>query len=145
MVQYSLKDSLENVKQLRERMEAQVRPQLDAASIELKKVLKDMGAEPTENASLADIVNQIRERNPSLRQLALRLDIATYDVRRKLIWNANMMSAYLTDRAGKAYELDVKPKLQHYRTSAESRAKALIDQLHDLRPKHDNAENSDRQ
>ncbi|TBW59392.1 hypothetical protein EZI54_00060 [Marinobacter halodurans] len=141
MVQYSLKDSLENVRHLREQMEAQIRPQVDAASIELRKMLKDMGADPSENASLADIVSQIRERNPSLRQLAMRLDIATYDVRRKLIWNANMMSAYLSDRAGKAYELDVKPKLRHYRTSAESRAKALIDQWHDLRPKQNDTGN----
>lgn len=133
MLQDSFKSGLENVSAFREKLEAQLRPQLDTAAAELKKVLREMGAEPGETTSLSEVVSQIRSRNPSFRQLALRFDIATYDVRQKLRWNATMMSAYITDRAEQAYALDLMPRLQHYRTSAESRAKHLIDQLHDLR------------
>lgn len=135
MLQDSFKSSFENVNSMRTKLETRMRPQLDWATLELKKVLRDMGAEPDESASLADVVSQIRERNPSLRQLAARFDIATYDLRQKLLWNANMMSAYLTDRAEQAFENEVKPKIHRYRTSAESRTKALVDQIRDLRPK----------
>lgn len=133
MLQDSFKSGVENVSAFREKLEAQLRPQFDSAAAELKKVLREMGAEPGETTSLADVISQIRARNPSFRQLALRFDIATYDVRQKLRWNASMMSAYLSDRAGQTFEAELKPKLQYYRDSAESRAKGFIDQLRDLR------------
>lgn len=134
MLQDSLKSRLENVHSMREKLETRMRPQFDWATLELKKVVRDMGAEPNESASLTEIVSQIRERNPSLRQLATRFDIATYDLRKKLWWNANMMSAYFTERAEQTFNQDVKPKISHYRSSAESRTKFLIDRIRDFRP-----------
>lgn len=132
MIQESFKAQLENVSSLRKNMESRLRPQLDQASVELKKVLSEMGADVSEPRSVGEIVAQIRERNPSLSQLASRFDVATYDLRKKLWWNANMMSAYFVDQAGKTYRLDVEPKLYKYRNSAESRTKTLIDQVRDF-------------
>lgn len=134
MLQDSFKSSLESVHSMREKLETRMRPQLDWATIELKKVARDMGAEPNDSASLTEIVSQIRERNPSLRQLAARFDIATYDLRKKLWWDANMMSAYLTDKAEQAFDQEVRPKISRYRSSAESRTKFLIDRIRDFRP-----------
>ena len=133
MVQDSFKSSLENVHSMREKLQNRMRPQFEWATMELKKVMRDMGSEPDDSASLAEIVAQIREHNPSLRQLVARFDIATYDLRKKLWWDANMMSAYLTERAERTFDQDIKPKFSGYRASAESRTKALIDQVRDLR------------
>jgi hypothetical protein len=132
MIQESLKAHWESVSSLRKNMASRLRSQLDQASAELKKVLREMGADVSEPQSIGDIVAQIRQRNPSLSQLATRLDVATYDLRQKLRWNANMMSAYVVDKAGKTYRLDVELKLYKYRNSAESRAKTLIDQVRDF-------------
>lgn len=134
MLQDSFKSSLESVHSMREKLETRMRPQLDWATIELKKVARDMGAKPNDSASLTEIISQIRERNPSLRQLAARFDIATYDLRKKLWWDANMMSAYLTDKAEQAFDQEVRPKISRYRSSAESRTKFLIDRIRDFRP-----------
>lgn len=133
MLQDSFKSRLDNINAAREKLTSTLRPQLDSASIELKKVLRDLGVESSEPQSLRGIVRQIRGRNPSFRKLALQLDLATYDIRKKLWWNANMMSAYLTDQAERTYELELKPRISGYRSTAESRAKTLIDQIRDFR------------
>ncbi len=134
MLQDSFKSGLESFNAARDKVTNTLRPQLDSASVELKKVLRELGVESSEPQSLRDIVSQIRGHNPSLRKLSLRLDLATYDLRKKLWWNANMMSAYIMDHAERTYELELKPKFSHYRSTAESRAKSLIDQIRDFRP-----------
>ncbi len=132
MIQDSIKSGLESVQSTRKRLEDQLRPQLDWATAELKKVLTEMGADVSEPASLADVVEQIRSKNPSLRALARQLDVATYDLRKKLWWNANMMTAYFTDKAGKTFAAEVKPKLVEARDRAEAQARRAVDQVREL-------------
>ncbi|PAV27430.1 hypothetical protein C8D92_107184 [Tamilnaduibacter salinus] len=135
-----LQDTLNNVSAAREKLQSRVQPQVDQASAELKKVLSDLGVEVTGETRLQELVTQLRERNPSLRSFTRNLDVATYDLRKKLWWNANMMSAYVADQAGQRYEAEVKPKLQHYRQTAESRARTLFEQIRELAPASQRAE-----
>ncbi|MDX1456204.1 MAG: hypothetical protein R3276_01370 [Marinobacter sp.] len=132
MIQDSIKSGLESVQTTRKRLEDQLRPQLDWATAELKKVLTEMGAEVNEPASLTEVVEQIRSKNPSLRALARQLDVATYDLRKKLWWNANMMTAYFTDKAGKTFEAEVKPKLTEARERAEAQARRAVEQVREF-------------
>lgn len=135
-----LQDTLNNVSAAREKLQSRVQPQFEQASTELKKVLSDMGVEVTGETQLQELVTQLRERNPSLRSFTRNLDLATYDLRKKLWWNANMMSAYVADQAGQRYESNVKPTLQHYRQTAESRARTLFGQIRELTPATQRAE-----
>ena len=135
MIRDSLKTRFESVQAAGKRLEDQLRPQLDKASSELKKVLADLGADVSEPRSLSEVVSQIRSKNPTFRELTLRLDVATYDLRKKLWWDANMMTAYFTEKAGNAYDADVRPKLTEARQRAESEARRLFVQLRDLTPR----------
>ncbi|SFM18155.1 hypothetical protein [Marinobacter zhejiangensis] len=132
MIQDSLKNGLESVQATRKRLEDQVRPTLDWATAELKKVLADMGADVSEPTTLSHVVAQVRKKNPSLKALARQLDVATYDLRKKLWWDANMMTAYVSEQAGKTYEAEVKPKIQEARDRAESQARRAVEQLRGL-------------
>lgn len=132
MIQESIKQSLESIQATRERLEQQLRPQLDWASGELKKVLVELGADSAEPASLQETLQQIRERNPSLRVFTRRLDVATYDLRKKLWWDANMMTAFATSKAEAAYDTDIRPKLQAVRSETEARARTAIEQIRQL-------------
>lgn len=135
MIQESLKNSLESVQATRKRLEDQVRPKLDWATAELKKVLADLGADVSEPTTLANVVAQVREKNPSLKALARQFDVATYDLRKKLWWDANMVTAYFSDQAGKTYQAEVKPKIVEARDRAESQARQAIEQLRELAQK----------
>jgi hypothetical protein len=117
---------------LKQRYESQVRPQFDRASGELRKVLKDLGVSMDEERSLKEVITQIRAKNPTFRDLTLNLDMATYDLRKKLWWDANMLRAYAYDRAGKTYETDVAARFTQARERAESEARKLFVQLRGL-------------
>jgi len=117
---------------LKQRYESQVRPQFDRASGELRKVLKDLGVSMDEERSLKEVITQIRAKNPTFRDLTLNLDMATYDLRKKLWWDANMLRAYAYDRAGKTYETDVAARFIQARERAETEARKLFDQLREL-------------
>ncbi|MCH8496856.1 MAG: hypothetical protein LAT63_00130 [Marinobacter sp.] len=132
MLQESFKNGLNSVTEARTRLEKQVKPQLDWATTELKKVLKDMGADVTEPRPLNAVVNEIRSKNPSLKALLTRFDVATYDVRKKLWWDANMMGAYVADQAGKRFNAEVLPKVQQVREQAEARVRQLVEQVRGL-------------
>lgn len=117
---------------LKQRYETQVRPQFDRASGELRKVLKELGVSFEEEQSLKDVLAQIRSKNPTFRELTTNLDFATYDLRKKLWWDANMLTAYAYDQAGKTYEAEVKPKFDSARERAESEARRIFVQLREL-------------
>jgi hypothetical protein len=117
---------------LKQRYESQVRPQFDKASGEFRKVLKDMGVSVDEERSLKEVITQIRAKNPTFRDLTLNLDMATYDLRKKLWWDANMLTAYAYDRAGKTFETEVAPKFNQARDRAESEARKFYLQLREL-------------
>ena len=121
-----LKTQLKQVQAIREKVESRLQPQLSRASGELKKMLKQLGADVDQTHSLAEIVAQVRERNPSISKLMLNLDAATYDTRKQLSWNAHMLSAFAYNKAEQAYMQDLKPRLDNYRSRAESRIKNLV-------------------
>lgn len=117
---------------LKQRYESQVRPQFNRASGEFRKVLKDLGVSMDEERSFKEVIAQIRTKNPTFRDLTLNLDMATYDLRKKLWWDANMLTAYAYDKAGKTFETDVAPKFSQARDRAESEARKLFVQLREL-------------
>lgn len=122
-----LKSQLKQVNALRERVETRLKPRLDRAGDELRKMLKQMGADVEQSHSLAEIVAQVRAKNPSFRQLMINLDAATYDTRMQVSWNAHMLSAFAFNKAEQTYAEDLKPLLNSYWSAAESRWTALAD------------------
>jgi len=117
---------------LKKRYQSQVRPQFDRASGELRKVLKDLGVSVDEERSLKEVVTQIRAKNPTFRDFSLNLDMATYDLRKKLWWDANMLTAYAYDKAGQTFQTDVAPRFTEAKERAESEARRLFGQLREL-------------
>ncbi|MDI9245859.1 hypothetical protein [Marinobacter sp. CHS3-4] len=117
---------------LKKRYDAQLRPQVDRASGELRKVLNGLGVSLEEERSLKDVIAQIRSKNPTFRDLTLNLDFATYDLRKKLWWNANMLTAYAYDQAGKTFETEVMPKVSSARERAEAEARRFFVQIREL-------------
>jgi len=136
MIRDSLNNSLDSVSKTRQRLETQLRPKLDWASAELRKVLKEMGADISEPSSLSSVLKDIRASNPTFRDLALRFDVATYDLRKKLLWDANMVTAYVTDKAGQTYSTEVRPRFEEVRNRAESRARSVMAQVRELTAKN---------
>ncbi|WP_097461028.1 hypothetical protein [Mangrovitalea sediminis] len=135
MLQLKSQPSLRQVTDLRDKLETQFRPQIDRASKELRRMLKQLGADTEQTHSLSELVSQLRERNPSLKALLLNLDAATYDARKQLSWNAHMLSAYALTKVEETYEQNLKPRLVDYRRQAEDRVKALTDKAAEYRGK----------
>lgn len=135
MLQLKSQPSLRQVTDLRDKLETQFRPQIDRASKELRRMLKQLGADTEQTHSLSELVSQLRERNPSLKALLLNLDAATYDARKQLSWNAHMLSAFALTKAEETYEQNLKPRLVDYRRQAEDRVKALTDKAAEYRGK----------
>ena len=117
---------------LKQRFESQVLPQFNRASGELRKVLRDLGVPADKERSLKEVITQVRAKNPTFRDLTLNLDMATYDLRKKLWWNANMLTAYAYDKAGKTYETEVAPKFSQARERTESEARRIFVQIREL-------------
>ncbi|TVP55273.1 MAG: hypothetical protein EA349_09670 [Halomonadaceae bacterium] len=135
MVQQQLNRSLQQVNELKQKLQTQVNNQWSKANDEIRRILTELGADVSDTSNLGDIVSQIREQNPSFRQLMLKLDAATYDVRQKARWDAHMMSAYVWQKAETSYQRDLKPLVSNYREIAETRLQALISQAQNLRQK----------
>ncbi len=121
-----LKSQLRQVSGLGEKFSARLQPQLNTASTELRKMLRQLGADLDKSHSLTEIVSQVREKNPSLSRLLLNLDAATYDTRKQLSWNAHMFSAFAYNKAEEAFARDLKPLLRSYRDTAQSRLRWLV-------------------
>ena len=118
------------IKQLQDKFQ----PQIDKVSTESRTFLKNMGATVVEGKSLSEVVAQLREKNPSIKSFLYNLDAATYDLRKKIEWNANMIPAFAKFEAEKKFERKVKPvldsyveKAEGYIESAESSVKELAD------------------
>lgn len=135
MVQEQLNRSLQQVNELKQKLQTQVNNQWSKANSEIRRVLKELGADVSEESNLGDIVSQIREQNPSFRELKLKLDAATYDVRQKARWDAHMISAYVWQKAETSYQRDLKPLVSNYREIAESRLQSLVALAQNLRHK----------
>jgi len=116
--------------ELTRKLQEQSTQQWQKANEELQRILKELGADNTEEQSLSGM---IREKNPSFRDLMLSVDAATYDARKKFSWNAHMTSAYVLNKVEASYTNDLKPMIENYRQQAYDRLQALIAQLRSAR------------
>jgi len=138
MIQEAFKSQFKQVQEISEKVQSQLKPQLDKAAKEGKKVLSQLGATKTEEKSISEIIAEIREQNPTLKRLILSLDSATYDARKQLTWNASMMSAYAKFQAEIKFEKlekKVKPAVEEYLSTAESQFKTLLEKANELKAK----------
>lgn len=125
-MQDRLKQSIEQINALKGDVREALNQQFGKASEELKHILAELGVNLSEAKSLGDVVSQIRAKNPTLKNLVLNLDAATYDARKRFAWNAYMTSAYARTRAEEAYEQNVRPRLTEYAETAETQVKDLL-------------------
>lgn len=133
MVQEKVKTQVKQVNELKQKLQDQASQQWSKASDELQRVLNELGVENAGEQSLREIVSDIREKNPSFRQLMLKLDAATYDARKRLSWNANMTTAYIRNKAEESYTNELRPLVSNYRKQAEERLQSLATQARKLR------------
>ena len=130
MVQEKIKTQLEQV-------QTQVNKQLDKAKAEGLRILRELGAdvEDGQPVSLNDVVAELRENNEGVRDFVRKLNVATYDNRFELNWNANMMSAYAKLQANKTYSKNVHPRIVEARDVVEAQIKDLSEKAKELRTK----------
>lgn len=118
---------------LTRRIQEQTGQQWQKATQEFQHVLRELGARDAENESFQEMIRDIREKNPSFRELMFSLDAATYDTRKRLSWNAHMTSAYIMKRVEDSYTNDLKPMVANYRQQASERLDALLNQVRSMR------------
>lgn len=135
MIQETFKTQLKQIQSVSEKVQSQLKPQLDKATAEGKKVLSQLGSTETEEKSVAEIIAEIREHNPTLKRLILNLDSATYDARKQLSWNASMMSAYAKLQAEIKFNKDVKPAIEEYVATVDGKFKSLLEKANELKGK----------
>lgn len=135
MIQDTFKTQLKQIQTVGEKVQSQLKPQIDKAALEGKKVLSQLGSSTAEDKTVAEVIAEIREHNPTLKRLILNLDSATYDTRKQLTWNATMMSAYAKLQAENKFNEDVKPLINEYLTSVDSKFKALVEKATELKGK----------
>ena len=139
MIQSTIQNQIKYFQATAEKLQAKFQPQLDKVNEEGRTFLKNMGATLEEGKSLSEVVAQLREKNPSLKSFLYNLDAATYDARKKIEWNANMIPAFAKFEAEKKFEKEVKPviksyaeKAEGYIETAESNVKELAQKATDL-------------
>jgi len=126
-------EKVNSMSELTRKLQEQSTQQWQKANEELQHILKELGADTSGDQSLKDVIRDIREKNPSFRDLMLNLDAATYDARKKVSWNAHMTSAYLINKVEASYTNDLKPLVDNYRQQAYERLEALKAQLRSAR------------
>ncbi|MCG8316112.1 MAG: hypothetical protein MI976_23105 [Pseudomonadales bacterium] len=136
-MQEQIKTQIEQLKEQGEKLQVQVNKQLDKAKAEGLRILRELGAkvEDGETVSLNEVVKDIRDSNEGVRDFVRKLNVATYDNRFELNWNANMMSAYAKLQANKTYAKNVEPRLIEVRDSFEAQIKELSEKAKELRTK----------
>ena len=132
-VQKTLNSQLEQAKSAQAKIQSVMNSQFDKAGVEVRKILKDMGANVNADAPLniKDAIIEIKQNTSSVRQLVTNIDIATYDVRNRFSWNAHMLSALADLKAVKAVEQAVestKPKIAAYKGQVENTVNPYIEQ-----------------
>lgn len=137
MIQDTLKQRINKTRDAKTRLEKQFRPRVSDLSRALRKLVSELGADMSEPRPLSDIVADIRRSNPTLRDFNRRLDLATYDLRKKLWWDAHMMTAYATDRAERTYRVEIKPRLDQARSHADARARRAMTFIRELTERRD--------
>lgn len=143
MAEKSAERQSKTMSDLTRKLQEQTSQQWQKANQELQHVLRELGARGAENESVSDMVRDIREKNPSFRDLMLSLDAATYDARKRFSWNAHMTSAYLMNKVEASYTNDLKPMVANYRQQASERLDALVKQLRSMRERFQSAASED--
>jgi len=128
MIQDKVKVQLDQIKKQGEKLQVELGKGLGIAKVEGQRILKEFGVDTTEQLDMKDVLADLRKANPSVRQFLRNLDVATYDARFRLNWNATMISAYAKQQAGKTYSADVKPRLDEFRD-------IVSQQLHEIQVK----------
>ena len=147
MIQDKVKAQLETLKEQSEKLQSSVNKQLESAKEEGIRILSEMGAEvDQDNVNLGEVVEQLRESNPTIKQFVRNLDVATYDNRFRASWNANMGAAYAKLQANKTFSKEVEPRIQEVRDNlrtnisdvrgnVETRLRDIQDKAKELRSK----------
>lgn len=135
MIQDKVKDQLSQLKKQGDKLQAQVNQRLEEAKLEGQRILKELGVESTESLSLKELVAELREANPSVKELIRKLDVATYDNRFRINWNSNMISSYAKQQAEKAYFKEIKPKLAELKTNIADQVQVVQEKTNELRAK----------
>lgn len=126
MIQANVRAQLENIQNVGKKIQAEVTDKLKLAEAEGRKLLEKIaGSEIQPEAKLSDVVAKIRANNPTFKQLLLNVDVATYDARESLKWNAGMMTAYAKMQTEKSIDRDIKPAIESYIVSAEKKLQAI--------------------
>ena len=114
-MQVNLKSSTEQLNTIKERVAKQFQVQWNKAEAQGRKVLNELGADLMQKTNPCHLsVCPHSCQNPTLKVLATNLDVATYDLRGRLTWDLNMMSAYAKMRAEQTFERDIKPRITEY-------------------------------
>ena len=116
----------DKVKAQIEQIQEQVNKQLDSAKVEGFRILKELGANvETEEWNISEVVSEIREANPTVKEFVRNLNVATYDNRFRANWNATMGTALAKLNIEKAYVRSVKPRISEARDTVNSRVRDI--------------------
>ena len=116
----------DKVKAQIEQIQEQVNKQLDSAKVEGFRILKELGANvEAEELNISEVVSEIREANPTVKEFVRNLNVATYDNRFRANWNATMGTALAKLNIEKAYVRSIKPRIAEARDTVNSRVKDI--------------------
>ncbi len=80
-------------------------------------------------------MEELRKANPTVRDFLRNLNVATYDNRFRMNWNATMISAYAKQQAEKTYIKDLKPRIDEVRDTVSTQLREVQSKTQELRSK----------
>ena len=123
----------DKVKAQIEQIQGQVNKQLDSAKVEGLRILKELGANvEAEELNISEVVSELREANPTVKEFVRNLNVATYDNRFRANWNATMGSALAKLNIEKAYVRSVKPRISEARDTVAARVSEIKERAQKL-------------
>lgn len=136
MIQDKVKTQLDQLKKQSEKLQTELGKGLEVAKLEGQRILKELGVEAdAEKIDLNELLAELRKANPTVRDFLRNLNVATYDNRFRLNWNATMISAYAKQQAEKTYAKDVKPRLSEVRATVSTQLREVQSKTQELRAK----------
>lgn len=136
MIQDKVKVQLDQLKKQGEKLQAEFGKGLEVAKLEGQRILHELGVDTSaEKIDLQELVEELRKANPTVRDFLRNLDVATYDNRFRLNWNATMISAYAKQQAEKTYAKDIKPKLAEVKETVATQLREVQAKTQELRAK----------
>ena len=126
---------LDQLKHASEKVQQQLSKQLEKARAEGDKVLLELGVNLQEADSLSDTIEQLRTHNPDINTLIKNINIATYDSRFSYRWNRRMVPAFAKLQANKAYNRNVKPRVEELKVQLGEQVQELNERANELKEK----------